>query len=127
MFFGEFVQDFMDGKDLLVRSRGGQILPLQIHSFEVAAVALSQFAPGPVNEDAAHGLGGSRKEMSAICKRWVLPADQPQPRLVDKFRRLQCLAWCFTGHLARGQPAQFVVNESEQLFRCLGVALFDGI
>src|SRR5260370_30434162 len=41
MFFGELVQDFMDGEYLLVRTRGGEILPLQIHSFEAAAVALS--------------------------------------------------------------------------------------
>jgi hypothetical protein len=51
--------------------------------------------------------------MSAIFEFWIFGADQSQPSLMHQFGGLQGLTGRFTGHLAGGQPTQFVVNENE--------------
>jgi len=87
---------------------------------------LSLLPAGAVNESVAHGLGGSRKEMRAILKRRILSADQPQPGFMHKRGRLECLAGSLLSHFDSSQPAQFLVNEAEQFFGCLGTSLLDG-
>jgi len=79
-------------------------------------VTLGEFAARPVNKDAAHCLGGGGKKVSAIFKFWIFGAHQSQPCLMHQFGGLQCLARRFSGHLAGGQPTQFLVNEFKQLF-----------
>jgi hypothetical protein len=61
--------------------------------------------------------------MSAIFKFLLCGAYQSQPRLMHQFGALQGFAGRFPGHLAGGQPTQFLVNENQQLFGCCWLAL----
>ena len=65
----------------------------------LAAVAQRFFAPGIVNQDAAHGFGGGGEEMGAIPPRGLLIAAEPQPGLVNQRGGLQRLAGILTRHL----------------------------
>jgi hypothetical protein len=54
-------------------------------------------------------------------------ADQTQIRLVNEGRRLERLPRRFVGQIARGQPAQFLIDERQELSRSLRVAGLEGI
>ena len=48
-----------------------------------------------------------------------------QVRLMHQRRRLQRLARFFLGHLGGGQLAELLIDEGQELLRCLRFALFD--
>ena len=71
---------------------------------------------------------------AAAAKKWPrlfqrcgpVRIHQPQVRLVDQGRRLERLAGLLLGQLLRGQPAQLVVDQRQELLGGLRVALLDG-
>ena len=69
--------------------------------------------------------------VAAAAKKWPRPlqtacvADQPQVRLVDQGRRVERLPGLFASQLLRGQLAQFVVDQRQELSGDLLVALLD--
>ena len=71
----------------------------------ICAVARGALAASAVNEDSAHRLGSSAKEVRAAVPFLIFIADQPQPGFVDERGGLQGLAGCFVRHLVRGQPS----------------------
>ena len=85
------------------------------------------FAPGVIDQDAAHGLGGSTEEVRAVLPIGLLVASQPEPGFVYERSGLKRLAGGFAGHLRGGKFAQFAVNERQQLVGGLGVTLLDAI
>jgi hypothetical protein len=73
--------------------------------------------------NAAHGLGGRCEEItSAVPALGPFGIDQPQIRLVDERRGLQCLPGLLVRQFLRGQLAEFVVDERQQLLRRVGIA-----
>lgn len=41
--------------------------------------------------------------------------------------RLESIARSFIGHFVRREPAEFLINEREQLIGSLGITMFDGV
>ena len=61
--------------------------------------------------------------MGAILRRGCLTAAQSQPGFVDQGSRLERMADGFIRHLLRGQFAQFLIDQRQQLIRSVGVTL----
>ena len=55
----------------------------------------------------------------------VLVTDQPEVGLVDQGRGLERLPRLLLGQLLRGQPAELVIDQRQQLLGGLGIALLD--
>src|SRR5262249_33741229 len=69
-------------------------------------------------------LGGSGEKVPAalpvLCQ---IGVHEPYIRLVDQGRSLQRLPGVFLGHFVRGQFAELVVDQRQQLLRRAGVSL----
>jgi hypothetical protein len=91
-----------------------------------AAMLGPPLAPGLVDEDAAHGLGGGGEEVApAVPVLDLVHVHQPEVRLVDQGGGLEGLARLLLGQLLRRQPAQLLVDQ-QQLVGGARVALLDG-
>jgi hypothetical protein len=77
---GEFIEGVIEGEQLVVVFLRDRIQFRQLHPLLSAAVAPGLFAPGAINEDAAHGLGGGGEEMRAILK-----LARPSPPNIFKY------------------------------------------
>src|SRR5262249_51527817 len=96
----------------------------KVHDLASPAAALRELAACPINENTPHRLRGGREEVSTIVESWRAGSHQAQPCFMNQRRWLQRMPGRFLCHFGGGQKAQFVVHEVEQLFRCLGLALF---
>jgi hypothetical protein len=75
-----------------------------------------------------------RRIASAAAKKWprlsqccaCSPSTKPQVGFVNEGRCFECLSGLFLGQPLRGQAAQLVVDQRQELLRGNGVALFDG-
>src|SRR5262249_38902156 len=75
----------------------------------------------------AHGLGGCREEMTAsVPVRLSVRADQSEVGFVDQGGGLERLPRLLLGQLLRGELAQFVVDEGQELRGGVRVALLNG-
>jgi hypothetical protein len=93
----------------------------------VAAVFAALLPPGPFYKDAAHGFGGGGEEVAAaVPAPRLLDVHQSQVRLVDQRGRLQRLARFLLGKPLGGEPAEFVVDQRQQLLGGGSVTLLDG-
>ena len=90
------------------------------------AVAQRALLPGAVNENPSHRLGCGGKEMRAIFESRRVVANEPQPCFVDQGGGLKGVPGCFMGHLARGKPPQFFIDQRQQLAGGFSIAAFDG-
>src|SRR5579859_3557989 len=79
MLAGKFIQNFIHSQYFLIRIRSGEVQFLGVNSLKAATMANRKFAAGTVNEDAAHGLGGGGKKMSAIFESLLIITHQTQP------------------------------------------------
>src|SRR6266568_954732 len=95
----------------------------QVGALQAAAVFDPLLATRVLDEYAPHRLRCSSKEMPSAVPRPILRADQPQISFMHQGRGLQSLARHFLGHLVRGELAQLLVNERQQLFRSVGITL----
>jgi hypothetical protein len=50
-----------------------------------------------------------------------------QPRFMYEGRRLEGMTRSFVSHFVRGHPAQFVIDQRQQLISGLRIAVFDGV
>src|SRR5262249_43632476 len=79
------------------------------------APLLPGLAAGRVDQDAPHGLGRRRKEVSpAVPDPVRVAADQPQVGLMHQGRGLERLTRRLAGQLLSSQAAQLVVDQREQ-------------
>jgi hypothetical protein len=91
-------------------------------------MADARFLAGAIHENAPHGLGRGAEEMaSAVPGPLVIGAHQAQPRFMDQRGRLEGLPGGFTGHALRRQPAEFPINQREQLRGSGGIALLNPV
>ena len=89
---------------------------------DAAAAFLGAFAPGPIDEDAAHGLSGRAKEVCAVGKAAAaVSADQLKPRIMHQRSGLEGLSRGFGREALFGHAVKFRVDEGQQL--PLGIAL----
>jgi hypothetical protein len=112
---------------LLLRHRADQlsISGLKVNSAQSTAMFDSLFVPDILRQDPAHCLGGGAEEMAAIVpSNCSLLFGNPQPGLVDEGSGLERLASSRSGEFCGSQPAQFIVNQGEQL-GSVALALLD--
>ena len=60
---GQFVERFADGEKLVVMGWRGKVSVLKVHPMLAAAMAGGALAAGALDENPAHGLGGSAKKV----------------------------------------------------------------
>jgi hypothetical protein len=100
--------------------------PIERNLLPVTAVSNSPFAAKSLDQDSPHRLSGSRKEMSAPLPVCVIRlSNEPKVRLMHQRRRLQSLARLLTGQLHCGQLPQLFIDQRQQIFSGLRVALLD--
>ena len=91
------------------------------------APPLAALAPGRVDQNPPHRLGRGSEEVSpTVPALGAFCVYQPQVGFVHQRRRLQRLTGLLLGQLLRCQLAQLVINEWQELFRGVRVALLDG-
>jgi hypothetical protein len=90
-----------------------------------ASVTAGRLAAGVVDQDEAHGFGGSGEEVATA--RELTIADQTQVRLMDQGCGVEGLAGLLLGQLLCRLLAQLVVDQRQQLLGGVRVTLLDGI
>jgi hypothetical protein len=80
-----------------------------------------------IDQDSAHRLGGYCEEMSATGECPVSDGtNESNIDFVNEGGGVQCVAGRLVCHVPGRQPAQFVINERQQVGRRLRVSCFDG-
>ena len=87
----QMIQRLIEGQQLLVIDAGREIQAVEIYPLRTSPVAEIILAPGIIDEDAAHGLGGSGEKVSAIIPRGSIVTAQSEPGIVDQ--RVACSVW----------------------------------
>ena len=85
------------------------------HPLRVAAALLRARLAGLIDEEMPDDPRRHREEVGAAGPVAVAVGDQAQIRLVDERGRLQERAGRFAAHVVRGQAAQLVVDDREEL------------
>src|SRR6266699_1385497 len=116
----------MHSQQLVLGTRGGKIQSFEVNALATPAMALCLFPARAINENVAHRLRGSAKEMGAIVKRSFLRANQSQPGFVYQRCWLKRLAGVLLSHFESSESPQFVIHEGEQLLGGFGIASFNG-
>src|SRR5262249_53056399 len=92
-----------------------------------AAPLLATFAAGAVDEDPPPGLGRGGKEVgAAVSVLGFFPIHQAQICLMHECRRLKRLPPAFVVPLLRGERAELVVDQGQELRGGVRVPLLDG-
>ena len=109
------------------RFTGSQQDPVDILPGQVAAALERLFAASALDEDAAHGLGGSSEEVAAaVPVLGLVLIDEAEIGLVDESGGLQRLPWRFLGQPLGSQLAQLIVYQRQELLGSARIALLDG-
>ena len=124
---GEPVQRLVDMEQLSRVVLAGEIDFVERNTLAAAAMAKLEFAPGIINENAAHAFSRGAEEMRAVLPGLVWRAHQAQPRLMNQRGGLQCVPGGLTCHAMRRQLSQLFVNERQQFLSSLGVALVNAV
>ena len=88
-----------------------------------APMSSSTVMASPVDEDLPHGLGGDVEEVTVIGIGPV--ADEPEVGLVHQGGGVERVIGAFPRQLRRGQPAQLVIDQRQELLGRPGVAVLD--
>ncbi len=123
----QLFQGLVQGEQLRIVQRRGEVQTVQIDSRGATAVALKVFAPGVINQNAAHRFGGGGKEVRAILPVRLGIAAQPQPGFVDERGGLQGLPRPFARHFRGGELPQFLVHKRQNFFRRARIALMGAV
>ena len=119
---GKFLEDLVHLQQTLPVVQQGDVRAVQLHALLVASMANLCFAPGDVDEDAAHRLRGRAEEVGAVLPGLVLGSHQAQPGLVNERGGLKRLAGHLDRHSGRREVPQFPIHERQQFLRDLRVA-----
>ena len=76
-----------------------------------------------IYEDAPHELGRDSEEMRAPLPLCCLLANELEVCLVNQSGGLEGVVLPLTSHVTPGKPLQFVLDQRNQLLRCLLVAV----
>jgi hypothetical protein len=96
----------------LVRRRSRGIGLLKRHPISLAAVSITSFPTGAIDENPPHRAGRHSKEMFAAGE--LIVADQAQKCLVNERRGLKRLARLLRGQAGARELAQLVVHERKE-------------
>jgi hypothetical protein len=119
-------QRLVQEQNLVVVRRRGGVGVEQVQAAQPAAVADPPLPAGVLDQDAAHGLGGSGEEVPTPAPMLgLLAADQPQVGLVDEGGGLERLAGLLVREPLGRQLSQFSVHDGQELFGGAGIAALD--
>ena len=94
----------IQGQELVCIDCGGQRDRFHFDALQLAAMFEALLMPSRFHQDSPHGLGGSRKEMTAtVPGRLILVLHQAEIRLVYERGRLQRLPRLLEREFCRGQ------------------------
>jgi len=120
---GQRLQGFIDRQDGFIAIDGRQFDMREIHALQFAPMPLARFLAGSINQNPAHRFGGrSEKMAAAVPNLLLLRSYETQPRFMHQGRGLERLSGFFLGHFIRGELAQFLVDQRQQLTGRLPVA-----
>src|SRR5207244_3840777 len=84
---GKLVEGVVEGQQIFAWLRSGYCVFRQLLAFSIAAMLGAFLAPRVFDQNTAHGLSGSAKEMAAAVPFLSrVRAQQPQVRLMDERR-----------------------------------------
>src|SRR5262245_15124976 len=90
-----------------------------------AAAFFRAFAPGAINEDAPHRLGGRSEKMRPVDQpRFAITAHKLQPRIVNQRGRLESLAGRFSRKLLLGHSMKLGIDNLKQLLLSVRLTVF---
>src|SRR5205814_2893423 len=76
---------------------------------------LGSLAPGVVNQDLAHRLGGDSEEVGAVLPAWTGLIGQPQISLVDQRSRLERVVGTLSAHMTVSDAPELLIDQRGQL------------
>jgi len=123
---GKLFERFVHGQELVVVARKRQLHVVEVDALLATAMAHGFSTPGAFDQNPPHRLGGRSKKVGAILECRRLIPDKPQPGFVDESSGLERLSGGFVSHLARGEPAQFLIDQRQKLIGGFGIAGFNG-
>ena len=83
--------------------------------------------PSAFDQDPPHGLGSGGKEVpAAVPMLHAVDVNEPKVGLMNQRGGFERLAGLLLGQLLRGQLAELVVDQRQELLGRLRVALLDG-
>ena len=119
---GELRERLVDGHDVGVARLRLVGHVVEGDPVEAAGALLAAAAPGVVDQHPAHHRGGKGEEVGAALPVDRALIDQPQEGLVHQVGGLEGVAGALAGEIARGQPAELVVDRRQQPVERLAVA-----
>ena len=120
------VQCIVDRDQVFVRCVVGNLEAGPIEALSSATPLEPVLVARPVDEDSPHRFGRGGEEMAAtLPSLWRVDVNKPQVCLVYQGRGLERLARRLVCQFLRGQSAQFVVDQRQELFSGLRIALFN--
>jgi len=123
----EAIERLVQGQDVDGGSGNGRRHVVQVQALAAATPFEAGLAPGLVDQDLTHGLGGGPEEMpAAVPARLVVP-EQTQVRLVDEGRGLERRPRAQHCHPRLGDPVQLAVDQRQQLGGSIAVAVIGGV
>ena len=116
----------MDREQFLAAVLAGHLDLIEVEPVGVLPPLERRPRPRPLDEDAAHRLGGGGEEVPpTVPARDRVGIDEPQVHLVDQGGGLERLAGLLLRQPLRGELAELVVDQRQQLLRGAWVALLD--
>lgn len=79
-----------------------------------------------IDEDLPHHGGRNSEEVRPARERHAIDVDEAKVGLVNKGGRLEGVPGSFAAEAAACHPAQFVIDERDQMVECRGVSLAPG-
>ena len=104
------------------REVGMEFLPLMAAAMNDPLLMTSTF-----NQDSPHGGGGGSEKMAAVIPLSdIIRPDQSQVSFMHQGRGIQRLVRPLVNHPRCRELAQLIIDERQQLVRCLRIAGVDG-
>ena len=76
-------------------------------------------APGIINQNLPHELGGNRDKMGAIYGQRRPVTREPEVDFVNKLRALQCVIGTLSQQAPMSGKPQFFIDERDESLKCL--------
>jgi len=126
---GEFFESGVEGEEVGggVGCVGIGIFIIEGQSAADGEEAFGGFFPGgAIDEYASHGQGGGGEKMGVVVELGVGLAHETETGLVDEGGGLKGESGGLFGNAGGGEPAEFVVDQGEELLGGRGIAVTDG-
>ncbi len=119
----EFLQSVVQRQNSFMFEGNWHFDAVEGNPFLAAAMARRLFLACAIDQYMPHGFGRSVKKMALALPLLLDTASEFQPGFVDQRGGLQGLSWRLMRQLLCREPAQFIVDQRQELIGCLRIAL----